>query len=222
MGKLLKLLPLLMILSVSCSGPNDTPVVEEKDPPVLLLDESTLSVTETGAQLTVSFEHAVKCLYMLVESGVSKPSVTEVLSKGVTIARSPSTLTLSNLSENTSYELFVAAEGEGGQTMTSIGLTTLKAEPKMISNHTMLLYMMGNQTGLESSMDVNLNRVKSVARKVLSNNNHIMVFYDRGNYTQLSEILVEDDRTKQVLVEEYNSSKTSSVDPDFMKGVLPR
>jgi Clostripain family. len=222
MRKLLGLLPILIIFLVACGGDNNSPEKEKEKEisPSLFLDKISLSVTENSAQLTINYNYATSCLYILIKKGDIKPSINDVLLNGKSVLKSPHTLILSDLLENTTYELYVAVKGNGGEVMNFIEFTTLKAEQQLISNHTMVLYMMGNNTGLETSMDANLNKVKEVAKRVLLNNNHIMVFYDRGNYTQLSEIVIEDGRTKQTLVKEYNSSAISSVDVSFMQNVF--
>lgn len=85
--------------------------------------------------------------------------------------------------------------------------------------HTLIIYMMGNN-GLASFMDKNVSKIMSVVDR-LPEKGRIALFYDRGNYTRLSELVVsEDGRTRQELIKEWNPGKTSSVDPAFMSEVF--
>lgn len=89
-----------------------------------------------------------------------------------------------------------------------------------VKTHTVVLYMMGNN-GLEKYMDTNLSRVKSVVDQI-PEHGHLVVFYDRGNYTNLTELYVDETtgRVKQRIIDEYVPNRTSSVDPQFMEQVF--
>lgn len=93
-------------------------------------------------------------------------------------------------------------------------------EEVVAKTHTVLLYMMGNN-GLEKYMDTNLSKVKSVTDQI-PEHGRLVVFYDRGNYTHLTELYVEEEtgRVKQRLIDEYPPERTSSVDPAFMEKVM--
>ncbi|MDE7069953.1 MAG: hypothetical protein K2O63_05500 [Alistipes sp.] len=85
-------------------------------------------------------------------------------------------------------------------------------------DHTLIIYMMGD-CGLETFLDANLSRIMSVIDRV-PEGCHVALYYDRGNYARLTELVVEDGMTKQRLIQSYVPAKTSSVDPEFMAGVL--
>lgn len=89
--------------------------------------------------------------------------------------------------------------------------------PAMAQGHTMILFMQGDN-GLESFMDTNLQRVLT-AFPLLPEDARVVVFYDRGNYTRLTELYVDDGMTKQKLIREFSSSR-STVDPVFVKEVF--
>lgn len=86
-------------------------------------------------------------------------------------------------------------------------------------SHTLIIYMMGDN-GLEKFMDNNIGKIMTVVDKI-PQTGRIALFYDRGNYTRLSELVVEQGRAKQRVIEEYATSQ-SSVDPEFMKSVIER
>lgn len=92
-------------------------------------------------------------------------------------------------------------------------------EPPQPRSHTLIVYMMGDN-GLETFMDNNLVKIMSAA-DAMPADGRIAVFYDRGNYTRLTEVVVEDGMPKQRVVEEFNPSQ-STVDPQFMAGVLDK
>ncbi|MDE6862721.1 MAG: hypothetical protein K2J31_08360, partial [Alistipes sp.] len=92
-------------------------------------------------------------------------------------------------------------------------------DPPQERSHTLIVYMMGDN-GLETFMDNNLVKIMSAA-DAIPEDGHIAIFYDRGNYTRLTEIIVEDGMPKQRIIEEFNPSQ-STVDPQFMAGVLAK
>ncbi len=92
-------------------------------------------------------------------------------------------------------------------------------DPPQERSHTLIVYMMGDN-GLETFMDNNLVKIMSAA-DAIPEDGHIAVFYDRGNYTRLTEIIVEDGMPKQRIIEEFNPSQ-STVDPQFMADVLAK
>lgn len=87
-------------------------------------------------------------------------------------------------------------------------------------SHTLLVYMQGNN-GLAEFMDSNFQRILTAYYDVPTERARIFVFYDRGNYTRLTELYMNDGMAKQRLVEEYDTS-TSSVDKEFMAGVFAK
>lgn len=93
-------------------------------------------------------------------------------------------------------------------------------ERPMLKSHTLIFYFMGSGSGLETFMDAGISKVLNAAADVVSENTHIAIFYDRGNYTRLTEVVYEDDRIKQKMIKEYNSVTTQSTDPKFMSEVI--
>lgn len=94
-------------------------------------------------------------------------------------------------------------------------------QPKPLTeSHTLVIFMQGNN-GLAEFMDSNLQRILAAYYDVPEGDNRILVFYDRGNYTRLTELYMNDGMAKQRLIEEYDTS-LSTVDPDFVKSVLAR
>lgn len=81
-------------------------------------------------------------------------------------------------------------------------------------DHVMILYMQGDN-GLETFMDTNLQKALTAYYEV-ADKGRIVIFYDRGNYTRLTELYLDDGMAKQRLIKEYSTS-VSSVDADFMR-----
>ena len=93
------------------------------------------------------------------------------------------------------------------------------AEPKPLTeSHTLTIFMQGNN-GLAEFMDSNLQRILAAYYDVPEGDNRIFVFYDRGNYTRLTELYMNDGMAKQRLVEEYDTD-ISTVDKEFFRSVL--
>ena len=88
----------------------------------------------------------------------------------------------------------------------------------LTESHTLLIYMQGNN-GLAEFMDSNLQRIISAYYNIDNDNARVFIFYDRGNYTRLTELYMNDGMAKQRLIEEYTTS-TSTVDKDFMAAVF--
>lgn len=88
----------------------------------------------------------------------------------------------------------------------------------LTESHTLIVFMQGDN-GLEEFMDVNLQRIVTAYYDVPQDLGRVVVFYDRGNYTRLTELYLSDGMTKQRVIKEY-SNTVSTVDPDFVKGVF--
>ena len=94
-------------------------------------------------------------------------------------------------------------------------------EPKpLVESHTLTIFMQGNN-GLAEFMDSNLQRMLSAYYDVPQGDFRIFIFYDRGNYTRLTELYMNDGMAKQRLVEEYDTS-ISTVDKEFVRGVMAK
>ncbi len=92
-------------------------------------------------------------------------------------------------------------------------------DPQPISGHTLVFYIMGNGTGLTPTMDLGLNSIRSAASKVVSETNHVVVFYDRGDVTRLYEYVDEDGKMKEKEIMKYVNTD-NCVAPQFMADVF--
>lgn len=90
----------------------------------------------------------------------------------------------------------------------------------LTESHTLMIIMQGNN-GLAEFMDSNLQRIITAYYDVPTDVGRILIFYDRGNYTRLTELYMDDGMAKQRLIEEYPTS-TSTVDKEFLAGVINR
>ena len=90
----------------------------------------------------------------------------------------------------------------------------------LTESHTLMIIMQGNN-GLAEFMDSNLQRIITSYYDVPTDIGRIVIFYDRGNYTRLTELYMDDGMAKQRLIEEYPTS-TSTVDKEFLAGVINR
>ena len=90
----------------------------------------------------------------------------------------------------------------------------------LTESHTLMIIMQGNN-GLAEFLDSNLQRIITAYYDVPTDIGRILLFYDRGNYTRLTELYLDDGMAKQRLIEEYPTS-TSTVDKDFLRGVVER
>ena len=85
----------------------------------------------------------------------------------------------------------------------------------LTESHTLVIFMQGNN-GLAEFMDSNLQRILAAYYDIPEGDFRILVFYDRGNYTRLTELYMNDGMAKQRLIEEYDTS-TSTVDKAFIE-----
>lgn len=90
----------------------------------------------------------------------------------------------------------------------------------LTESHTLMIVMQGNN-GLAEFMDTNLQRIITAYYDVPTDIGRILIFYDRGNYTRLTELYMDDGMAKQRLIEEYPTS-TSTVDKEFLSGIIER
>ena len=90
----------------------------------------------------------------------------------------------------------------------------------LTESHTLIIYMQGNN-GLAEFMDSNLQRIIASYYDMPEGDFRIFIFYDRGNYTRLTELYMNDGMAKQRLVEEYDTA-TSTVDKSFFEGVIAK
>ena len=90
----------------------------------------------------------------------------------------------------------------------------------LTESQTLMIIMQGNN-GLAEFMDSNLQRIITAYYDVPTDVGRILIFYDRGNYTRLTELYMDDGMAKQRLIEEYPTS-TSTVDKEFLAGVINR
>ena len=90
----------------------------------------------------------------------------------------------------------------------------------LTESHTLAIFMQGNN-GLAEFMDSNLQRILSSYYDMPEGDFRILIFYDRGNYTRLTELYMHDGMAKQRLIEEYDTT-ASTVDKEFFESVLAR
>lgn len=90
----------------------------------------------------------------------------------------------------------------------------------LTESHTLVVFMQGNN-GLAEFMDSNLQRIITAYYDVPTEIGRIVIFYDRGNYTRLTELYLDDGMAKQRLIEEYPTSQ-STVDKEFIRSVFKR
>ena len=90
----------------------------------------------------------------------------------------------------------------------------------LTESHTLVVFMQGNN-GLAEFMDSNLQRIITAYYDIPTDIGRVVIFYDRGNYTRLTELYLDDGMAKQRLIEEYPTS-TSTVDKEFLRTVLER
>ncbi|MDO4163620.1 MAG: clostripain-related cysteine peptidase [Bacteroides sp.] len=212
----------LLATLVACSGGDDG---LGKDEPVLQPSVGLTAgeATATTLSFTVVPQNATDCAYLCIEQGTTVPSAESVLATGKNVnAKGSTSVTVDGLEASTTYQIVAAARGEETTAVNTLKMTTGEA-PRTSSSHTLIFYLMGDDTGLESEMDANVQRVltSAINNQLISDDNHIAIFYDRGNYCRLTEITKVDGRTKQVTIEEYAVSQ-SSVDPTFMANVLAK
>ncbi len=92
-------------------------------------------------------------------------------------------------------------------------------EPEPLSqSHALIVFMQGDN-GLEEFMDVNLQRILTAYYEIPQDLGRLVIFYDRGNYTRLTELYMDDGMAKQRVIKEYSTS-VSTVDPDFVTEVF--
>ncbi len=210
-------LHLLYLITVTLSGLGfslASCTKEDKTAPAVTVTMG--DATDHSISFTVTPDNATECAWICIESGNPIPSAESILAGGKKInADTPSTVTAGGLESQTTYSIIAAVSGKGG---TAISIPVEMSTQKQRS-HTLIVYMMGNN-GLEKFMDNNLNKIMGVADRI-PENGRIAVFYDRGNYTRLTELVkAEDGRIIQDVIQEFAPDNTSSVDPDFMTGII--
>ena len=114
----------------------------------------------------------------------------------------------------------VACNNDDPQTTPQPEPPTPEQPQPLTESHTLVIFMQGNN-GLAEFMDSNLQRILAAYYDIPEGDFRILVFYDRGNYTRLTELYMNDGMAKQRLIEEYDTS-TSTVDKAFIESVLAR
>ena len=212
----LRFVCLMLLSAVLFGGCSDS---DEDIPEVGSVSVTAVSSESHVLHFDIAAKNLLKCAYLCVEAGENGITAEDVLERGTDVGTNAVTsVKVDDLKSSTTYTVFVAGKDASQHILKQIQMTTAK-EDKVLT-HTVLLYMMGNN-GLEKYMDNNLSKIKSVAGQI-PEHGRLVVFYDRGNYTNLTEIYrdKESGRVKQRIIKEYVPDKTSSVDPAFMEGVL--
>ncbi len=87
-------------------------------------------------------------------------------------------------------------------------------------SHTLLYYFMGNETGLTEFMDDNIVDIRTAATGIISDDQHIAIFYDNGTKTHLTEYVKnEDGRTIEKTIHKFLNT-TDCTKPEFMAEVF--
>lgn len=205
---------LSLLFAVACSSDSDEPVPSPIEPSIELTAGECGSYTLT---FTLTPANATQAAWLCVKGGEKIPSALEVLDRGEQVSASaPTTHTLTELEAECRYTIVAAVAREGLTATKQLQMTTSQAQAPAQS-HAVILFMQGDN-GLESFMDTNLQRAIT-AYYQLPEGSRFVIFYDRGNYTRLTELYMDDGMAKQRLIQEYNT-ELSSVDPDFVKGVF--
>ncbi len=202
----------MLLLAVGCSS-------EEEVAPVPVLKLTAGRAEAYSLNFTVLALHVERAAWVCVRTGERIPSAADVLAAGRHLSISTvAEVQVDELEPNTSYTIVAAASNNGNYVTEELEMTTSEA-PAEEKSHALIVFMQGDN-GLENFMDVNLQRVIT-AYYDLPETARVVVFYDRGNYTRLTELYLDDGMVKQRLIEEYNSA-LSSTDPAFVRQVFQR
>lgn len=206
---------LLSLFATACSSDPEEPQPAFELPSVELIAGEATDYTLT---FTLSPANASRAAWICVKSGERIPSAGEVLDLGTEVsATAPTTHTVTELDPATDYVVVAAVSKEGESASDQLQLTTKAASTPLPTDHAVILFMQGDN-GLEQFMDTNLQRAVT-AYYNLPADSQLVIFYDRGNYTRLTQLYLDDGMAKQRLIKEYNT-ELSTVDPLFMKGVF--
>lgn len=198
----------------ACSSDEDEPQPAPATPVVELAAVSADGYTLT---FTLTPRNASRAAWLCVPGGDPIPSAAEVLDRGSEVSASaPSTLTAAELEPATEYVIVAAVSHNGKSASEELRMTTSEASASSES-HALIVFMQGDN-GLETFMDTNLQRIVT-AYYDLPADSKVVIFYDRGNYTRLTQLYMDDGMAKQRLIKEYNVN-LSTVDPAFVKEVF--
>lgn len=172
-----------------------------------------------AATISIATNEATRGAWMCIEQGTPLPSAEEVLAKGRSIDTSTTTHYKAEwLVPQSSYTIVAAVANDTEVTSTQAQLATpADNTPTSATNHALIVFMQGDN-GLADFMDINLQNIITSYYE-LPEGAQVVIFYDRGNYTRLTELYMSDGMVKQRLIKEYNRT-LSSVDVGFMKGVF--
>ncbi len=213
--RLWALAALLIGLFVTACSSDDDQVQPAPTAPAVEL--AAVSVGDYTLTFTLTPRHASRAAWLCVPGGDPIPSAMEVLDRGTEASASaPSTHTITELDPETDYVVVAAVEHDGLTATQELALTT-SAPAAPAESHALIVFMQGDN-GLETFMDTNLQRVVT-AYYDLNEDSQVVIFYDRGNYTRLTKLYMDDGMAKQRLIKEYNVN-LSSVDPAFVKEVF--
>lgn len=197
----------------ACSSDGDEPQPTPAIPAVTL---SAGEVSAYSVSFTLTPTNASQAAWLCIGPGEPLPSAAEVLDRGTRVSASvPTTQTVAELDPECQYTIVAVVE-QAGTTATDQLTMTTTADTNS-TNHALIVFMQGDN-GLETFMDTNLQRIVT-AYYDLPENSQVVLFYDRGNYTRLTSLYMDDGMVKQRLIKEYSTS-VSTVDPNFMKEVF--
>lgn len=215
---LLALAALVMTLfSVGCSSDSTEQVSPTPVTPSVSLQADQSG--ETTLKFTLTPTNAQQVAWLCLSREEAIPTAEQILSRGNQASATAQTQqSVEGLNPDTEYLIVAAAKRDNTTATAQLRMRTTPAATPAKS-HTLILFMQGD-CGLEEFMDINLQRVIS-AYYELPETTQIAIFYDRGNYTRLTKLYMDDGMAKQQLIEEYKVSQ-SAVDTQFVQGVLER
>lgn len=190
----------------------------EEEQNLLTLEMRLVDADAYTATFTLTANGATEGAWMCIEAGETIPTTEDIRTngKGINTTSGSYDVTVEWLLPETSYTI-VAYVTDGTTTTTKTLDFFTAAETTPEESHALIVFMQGDN-GLADFMDVNLQNIISAYYNV-PENAQIVIFYDRGNYTRLTELYMSDGMVKQRLLKEY-SRAASSVAPEFMNEVF--
>lgn len=199
------------LLTVGCSEDN----TESPLPSVAI---EAVEVGAYEATFSVTTHNAMRGAWLCLEVGEEAPSEEQVLAEGKGIDTSVESynIVVESLLPETQYRLWAVVTDGEVTAAEQCDFVTPEA-PTPTESHALIVFLQGDN-GLAEFMDTNLQHIIT-AYYELPENAQVVIFYDRGNYTRLTELYMSDGMVKQRLIKEF-SRAASSVDPEFLEGVF--
>lgn len=199
------------LLSTAC-----TPEEEPQNP--MKLELKFLHADAYSADFSISTHGATEGAWVCIEADEATPTPEEILAEGKAIDVEGGNYNerAEELLPESDYRIIAyITDGEWHSTEEMEFTTAAATAPE--ESHALIVFMQGDN-GLAEFMDTNLQNIITAYYNV-PEGAQVIIFYDRGNYTRLTELYMSDGMVKQRLLKEY-SRAASSVDPEFMRGVF--